>query len=186
MLLRKFPFRSLSPAIHLRTKGVLGKVSLKPVDPDFRLSPEGTDSDYIAFHFVFLLVLCGSKGFGFAILAISAIMAIMLDPTPSFLVFVANKDASTNRPMRDAWVTQAQSRPNPRSAEGRKLLKNTKRNGLPLRIQHSRTFLPTPECPQYILTIANIMRNCNSFYRMARTNSYNAARPCRASTKDSC
>ena len=108
---------------------MLGKVSLKPVDPDFRLSPEGTDSDYIAFHFVFLLVLCGSKGFGFAILAISAIMAIMLDPTPSFLVFVANKDASTNRPMRDAWVTPGVTlgspKPNPDPIPDRQRVANS-------------------------------------------------------------
>jgi hypothetical protein len=39
MLLRKFPFRSPSPAIHLRTKGAPSVVSLKTVDLDFRLSP---------------------------------------------------------------------------------------------------------------------------------------------------
>src|SRR6476646_8308158 len=37
MLLPKLPFRSLSPAFHLRTKGVPCTVSLKPVDVDFRL-----------------------------------------------------------------------------------------------------------------------------------------------------
>jgi hypothetical protein len=36
MLLRQFPFRSSSPAIHLRTKGVSCSVSVKPVDRDFR------------------------------------------------------------------------------------------------------------------------------------------------------
>src|SRR5947199_9017457 len=61
MLLRMLPFRSLTPAFHLRTKGACAVVSLKPVDLDFRLSPEVTlilASCSLSLNFVFLRVLC--------------------------------------------------------------------------------------------------------------------------------
>ncbi|HEV7674553.1 MAG TPA: hypothetical protein VGQ12_08485, partial [Candidatus Angelobacter sp.] len=60
-------------------------------------------SDYIGFtlcSFVSFVVERFVFNFG-----ISAIMAITLYPTPSFLIFVANKDTSTNRRLGLPWVT---------------------------------------------------------------------------------
>jgi hypothetical protein len=92
--------------------------------------------------------------------------ALRVTPPRHFLVFVANKDASPNRPLG-----LPNPDPIPDSAEGRKIPQNTKRNGFPLRLTLIReTIIPgSPDSSKY--NAHNQWRLPAIFYNIAGYNS---------------